>query len=68
MNNNLKEIFTFDARFLYQIVLVNGAVIEGQVIDVFVDGIMMNGLQHIPTDKILYFIPLKMIQDYETPE
>lgn len=65
---NIKEIFTFDPAWFYQIVLVGGIKIEGTVIDARDDGIVLNGLQHIPTDKILYFIPLKRLEEYETPE
>lgn len=62
------EIFTFDQRYFYQVVLIGGIVLEGSVIDARDDGIVLNGLQHIPTDKILYFIPIKILEEYETPE
>lgn len=62
------EIFTFDQRYFYQVVLIGGIVLEGSVIDARDDGIVLNGLQHIPTDKILYFTPIKILEEYETPE
>lgn len=62
------EIFTFDSSYIYQVVLLGGITLEGTVIDARDDGIVLNSLQHIPTDKILYFVPIKKLEEYETPE
>lgn len=68
MQPQLTEIMTFDAEYVYQIVLLGGLALEGNIIDARSDGIVLNNLQHIPTDKILYFVPLKKLEQYETPE
>lgn len=68
MYPQIKDIFTFDESYIYQFVLVGGIALEGAVIDARDDGIVLNGLQHIPTDKILYFVPLKRMEEYETPK
>lgn len=65
---NITEIFTFDQRYRYKIVLLGGIIVEGRVIDARDDGIVLEGLEHIPTDKILYFVPIKFLEEYETPE
>lgn len=58
MQPQVNDIFTFDPEFIYQIVLIGGFTIEGKVIDARDDGIVMEDLKHIPTDKILFFTPI----------
>ncbi|AMM43869.1 membrane protein [Pectobacterium phage vB_PcaM_CBB] len=62
MYPQITEIFTFDESYIYQFILLGGITLEGAVIDARDDGIVLNGLQHIPTDKILYFVPLKKLE------
>lgn len=62
------DVFTFDPKFLYSIKLVTGEIIEGFIVETYDNGIVLNDLTHIPTDKIVYFKPVQRQQENETDE
>lgn len=58
MQIQISDIFTFDPEHVYQFVLVGGMIIEGMVVEARDNGVVLNTMQHIPTDKILFFVPV----------
>jgi hypothetical protein len=65
---NYSDVFTFDPNYTYQIRLVTGELISGIVIETYDNGIVLNNLMHIPTDKIVYFSPVQRHEENETDE
>lgn len=55
----INDIFTFDPEYQYDFFLVNQATLTGYVIEARDNGIVLNTLEHIPTDKIVFFIPVQ---------
>ena len=62
------DVFTFDPSYLYTIKLVTGDTISGMIVETYDNGIVLNDLTHIPTDKIVYFKPVMRQQENETDE
>ena len=62
----LKDVFTFDASYIYSIKLMDGDTVIGTVIEVYDNGIVLNSMQHIPTDKIVHFTPLQSVEENGT--
>lgn len=60
------DIFTFDPNWVYAITLVGGIIITGAIVHAYDNGIVTNNGTHIPTDKILYFIPERNFKTDET--
>lgn len=55
---HVKDIFTFDPEYQYTFYLVGKINITGYVIDARDNGVVLNTLEHIPTDKIVFFSPI----------
>ncbi|AQW88828.1 putative membrane protein [Erwinia phage pEa_SNUABM_50] len=62
------DIFTFDPAWIYKFTLMGGLQITGTIIRPFDNGIVLNDGTHIPTDKIVCFVPISIIKENETPE
>jgi hypothetical protein len=62
----VKDIFTFDPEYQYTFYLVDKINITGYVIDARDNGIVLNTLEHIPTDKIIFFSPILKDKKDET--
>lgn len=54
----ITDIFTFDPDYQYTFFLIDKVNLTGFVIDARNNGIILNTLEHIPTDKIVFFIPV----------
>jgi len=63
---HIKDIFTFDPEYQYTFFLINQVNLTGFVIDARDNGIILNTLEHIPTDKIAFFVPVVSDQKDET--
>ncbi len=64
----MNDIFSFDPGIIYKFVLISGDSIIDSVHLVAPIGIVLNNFIHLPTDKILYFRPLKeKPSENETP-
>lgn len=54
----IADLFTFDPDYQYRFHLVGGVIITGYVIEPKDNGIILNTMEHIPTDKIIFFVPV----------
>ena len=62
----ITDLFTFDADIQYTFVLLGGELsMTGYVREVYVNGVVLDNLAHIPQTSILYFVP--KVQKNETP-
>lgn len=55
---HVKDIFTFDPEYQYTFYLLGNINISGYIIDARDNGVVLNTLEHIPTDKIIFFVPV----------
>ena len=62
----MNDIFSFDPNYEYHFVLVDKIELRGFVVEAADNGIVLNNLEHIPTDKIIFFKPVVGIQKDET--
>jgi hypothetical protein len=54
----ITDLFTFDPEYQYTFHLVGGIKISGYVIEPKDNGIILHTMEHIPTDKIIFFVPI----------
>jgi hypothetical protein len=67
-NPTIQDVFSFDPSYPYYIKLISGEQFTDMIIETYDNGIVLQGLQHIPTDKIAYFMPILNRQENETDE